>query len=530
MKAIKATLIALVLLATVFTAFGCKSSSSTSTTATVRNATVIKGTLTNSITATGNLAYSNTDDLAFEVDSGYVDQILVEEGDSVTKGEQLATVNTGGTSVSTSGTTGWDTYIQNLETTLYNAQTTLINDKLTLADEENTLISAQSTVGDKELALQKAQITLESSEYALSQIDAVKDAQDAIDAAQLALDVAKANGEKTSDLSDDLVKAQAKLTSVLAIAKANSSAVSLTATTTTTTDANGKKVTLSSLSTSAALAIAEAQQTVDEAQKAVDDAEQAIATAQTAVNKAQQELELTKLDIIQDQKDIDNAQTNVDDAKSKSTVIVAPYDGYITSVVLSGGDEIKKGSVAMTIADPTQFEADVLVTENDISNVILDGEATVSLDALSDVSFPAKVTWIAPTATVSSGVVNYDVTVELTSLTPISTGTTTVDNTTYTLKEGLSATVDIIIEQKADVLYLPSKAITTQGPNSTVQVISGNTTETRTVTTGMTDGTNTEILTGVTEGEKVTYTATTSSSSSSSSSGMPGMGMGGPGF
>ena len=102
--------------------------------------------------------------------------------------------------------------------------------------------------------------------------------------------------------------------------------------------------------------------------------------------------------------------------KSKSPTITAPFDGYITSVKVKGGDEVFKGSVALTIADPNQFEADILVTENDIASVKLDGEATVSLDALSDLTFPAKITWIAPTATVSSGVVNYKVTVTLTSL------------------------------------------------------------------------------------------------------------------
>jgi len=49
----------------------------------------------------------------------------------------------------------------------------------------------------------------------------------------------------------------------------------------------------------------------------------------------------------------------------------------------------------MTIADPSQFEASVLITENDINTVKLDGTATVSLDALSDLSFPAEITWIA---------------------------------------------------------------------------------------------------------------------------------------
>ena len=180
-----------------------------------------------------------------------------------------------------------------------------------------------------------------------------------------------------------------------------------------------KEVNAATLTTSASLAIAKANQAVTTKQKALSDAQQAISDANTAVTNAQLDIDQAQLDINQAQLDVSNAQSDLDNANSKSPTIDAPFDGYITAVDVKGGDEVYKGSIAMSIADPTQFEADVLVTENDISNVKLDGEATVSLDALSNINYPAKVTFIAPTATISSGVVNYDVTVTLTSLTPI---------------------------------------------------------------------------------------------------------------
>ena len=77
------------------------------------------------------------------------------------------------------------------------------------------------------------------------------------------------------------------------------------------------------------------------------------------------------------------------------------------------------------------------------------------------------------------------------------------------------------------MLIIPSKAITRKGQTYTVQVVNstttgtktttnGTTTETKTITIGMTDGTNTEITSGLSEGDKVTYTVTSTSSSSSS--------------
>ena len=91
-----------------------------------------------------------------------------------------------------------------------------------------------------------------------------------------------------------------------------------------------------------------------------------------------------------------------------------------------------------------------------------------------------------------------------------------------TLKEGLSATVNIITQQKDNVLYIPSKALTRQGATYTVKLLDGTT---RTVKTGMTDGTNTEITEGLTEGDKVTYTTSTAKSTTTSSN--PGGMMGG---
>ncbi len=106
---------------------------------------------------------------------------------------------------------------------------------------------------------------------------------------------------------------------------------------------------------------------------------------------------------------------------------------------------------------------------------------------------------------------------------------------TITLKDGLSATVNVVIQKKDNILIIPSKAITRQGQNSTVQVVKDTTTETRIVKTGMTDGTYTEITEGLSEGEQVVYKLSSSTSSSSSTTRsnqgniMQGIGGGPPG-
>jgi len=78
MKSLKIVCFFLLLTAVIFTSFSCTTNQTTST-PTARTAVAAKGSLTNAITATGNLLYSTTEDLAFEI-PGYVEEVLVSEG------------------------------------------------------------------------------------------------------------------------------------------------------------------------------------------------------------------------------------------------------------------------------------------------------------------------------------------------------------------------------------------------------------------------------------------------------------------
>jgi hypothetical protein len=188
------------------------------------------------------------------------------------------------------------------------------------------------------------------------------------------------------------------------------------------------------------------------------------------------------------------------------------------------------------------------------------GTATVQADAISRISLPAKVTHIAPTATIQSGVVNYKVTVEVQSLEPITAaqqtgqsaasdsqsppsgftppegftppagqGSTSTNRTAaipeaIQLRQGLTVTVSLIVAQRNDVLLVLNGAITTQGGQSYVQVISSNgTTEKRAIKTGITDYVKTEVTEGLSEGEQVVVSqGTTTTTSTTPQQGLPG--------
>jgi multidrug efflux pump subunit AcrA (membrane-fusion protein) len=74
----------------------------------------------------------------------------------------------------------------------------------------------------------------------------------------------------------------------------------------------------------------------------------------------------------------------------------------------------------------------------------------------------------------------------------------------FQLREGLTVTVSIIVDERNDVLLVPNSAITSQGGQSYVQVVlPDGTMEERLVTTGLSDWQVTEITDGLSEGEQV---------------------------
>jgi hypothetical protein len=79
--------------------------------------------------------------------------------------------------------------------------------------------------------------------------------------------------------------------------------------------------------------------------------------------------------------------------------------------------------------------------------------------------------------------------------------------------------VDLIVSQRTNVLLVPNTAITKAGTQSTVQVVTGNNTiEKRAVQIGLADWQNTEITSGLSEGEKIIVpknTATTATTTTS---------------
>ncbi len=462
MSILKIMLITLILGGLAVPAISCASESNTASAPEKQVVTVQRGNLVIDITAVGNLALSLKEDLAIDLfyPEGTIEEVLVEEGDTVEEGQVVVKLDT----------EEWEEQLEALEDKVVTAERQL-------TANERSLLQVEINLWNAEIALEEAKET-----YIWPQLEVAEaDVEEAEARLQYAID--QGYDRLVVLYQDVLEAAEKRLDAMLTGADTDEIAI--------------KKLQLE-------LAMGQ----LDDAQQAIEDA----------------------------RKDLEDAQETLDEAKSKSPLITATFDGFITSVNVEGGDEVLSGAVAVQLADPTKFEADLMVSEMDIFQVKVGGGAWVQVDAMPVINLPAKVTHISPTATIQSGVVNYEVKVEIQSLEAVMQeqqearleavmqeqqearqegggwqAMPAMIPEGFQLREGLTVTVSIIVEERNNVLLVPNQAIIRQGRETYVQVLKDGVIKVRSIRVGISNWQYTEVTDGLSEGEKVVVpeTATT---------------------
>ena len=179
--------------------------------------------------------------------------------------------------------------------------------------------------------------------------------------------------------------------------------------------------------------------------------------------------------------------------------IVAPFTGTVTTVEVAVDDNVQDNQVLFHLTDYTKLKTVISVDELDINKIKLSQTADISIGAIDGVSYQGTVTNIAAIGTNQNGVANFDVEITL--------------NTNDNLKPGMSAEAVILIESKANALYLPIEAVQTANGKKYVDLQDSNGDATQTeVTTGLINTNDVEILSGLSEGDTVRYVVATSSS------------------
>jgi multidrug efflux pump subunit AcrA (membrane-fusion protein) len=161
-------------------------------------------------------------------------------------------------------------------------------------------------------------------------------------------------------------------------------------------------------------------------------------------------------------------------------------------------------SVAFTIAKQDNAMLVVNVDELDILSVEEGQTASITLDALEDETFEGTVTRVAQTASSGNGSTKYEVEI-----------TVPMDDN---MRIGMSASATIQVSEAEDTLTIPMTALQQRGDETFVYTTEedGTLSGEVTVETGLSDGTNVEITSGLEEGDTVYYTRTSGGESDSS--------------
>lgn len=242
------------------------------------------------------------------------------------------------------------------------------------------------------------------------------------------------------------------------------------------------------------LALDEAEGNLEEAQRLleegrIEEAQLLLEQVGQSLDKAKEKSESRILSLPLSVKMLE-LQLDQAEAELAKAVITASFDGVVADIYIKEGQQLSATSPAIYLIDPSAIKLSGVIDEMDVSKVKLGQEATITLDALPDKEVKGRVTFISPASTAQAGVVFYKTTI-------------TLENPDEELKDGMSANAEIVIEEHDGVLLIPNRAVQGSLEKLWVEVVTEGQIEERQISIGLSDGTYTEILSGLEEGEEV---------------------------
>ncbi len=364
---------------------------------------ITRGSLTATVGATGTVDADQTALLTFQT-SGTVGEVNVELGQEVVEGELLASLIE--SSLPSSIILAEAEYVsaqRNLEN-LLNSSRERAAAQLALAQAEDALESAQYTFTVRQEGNRASENTIDQAEANLL-------------LAEREVDAAKAAYDRLSGRSEDDA-ARALALSNLAAARARRDSLQR--------------------NLNWYLGFPDAvEQSLLEAE---------LATAEARLEDAKREWERVKDG--PDPDDIAAAEARVEAARANMELatIKTPFNGTITSVEIKRGDQVSPGMVAFGLADLSPLLVDIQLSEIDINRVEVGQGVELVFDAIPETSYEATVVEIGLVGNTVQGVVNFPVTVE-------------ISNPDEAVRPGMTAAVNIIVEQIEDVLRVPNRAV-----------------------------------------------------------------------
>ncbi len=235
---------------------------------------------------------------------------------------------------------------------------------------------------------------------------------------------------------------------------------------------------------------------LDDAQKNYD-----LAVNKQQLGKANAVSAAAKLRQAQAQVSQAKAQLEEKDEEYRNSTIVSPIDGVVLSRDVEIGDAVSSilvlgssATLVMTLGDTREVYVKGKVDETDIGKVYLNQPARIKVESYKDRTFSGKVTKISPMGVEKDNVTTFEVRVS-------------IDNAKGELKSQMTANAEIVLEEHKGVLIIPEGSlIYDKDRKASVETPEPSAKDGKkkiNVTVGISNGSKTELLSGLKEGQQV---------------------------
>lgn len=458
---------------------------------------VTLGDVRQTISVTGQIKSKNSATLRFKI-NGIIDKLYADIGDSIYKGELLATIST----------QDLERRLAQSRADLGSAEVAVENAAQSVADtktENNQAISTIYTDAPVTLAqilnnAQKVHASLSGfynySGEILSAIEQStpnyqliinsKTAKTNADAAILSISTELTNFPASASTEDIDRVLSAINTPIQSLQNALSALIS---------NVNGIKTglqvsasTLETYKSTLASAQTNLNTAIADEISLRSDLDDVLVNNRLSLNSVESNYRLKVAQLASAQAAVATARQNLDDAYMRS-----PIKGIVSAKNKEIGELVTVNDVVYKIIDGDDIEVVADIPEVDIGQIVVGNSADGTLDALNpDEHFILNLVSIEPDQTMIDGVVHYKTRFEFENVDP-------------RFKSGMSVNLDILVAQANDVITVSRRSITQRDGKSYLQIFKGQgqLPEEREVTVGLRGDQNAEILSGLKVGEKI---------------------------
>ena len=189
-------------------------------------------------------------------------------------------------------------------------------------------------------------------------------------------------------------------------------------------------------------------------------------------------------------------------ASASSTLIRSTVTGLILDIPVKVGNSVilantfNDGTTIATVANMNDLIFRGNIDETEVGRLTTGMTMKITIGALQDLKFDARLEYISPKATNQNGANQFEIKAAV-----------NLPTSSEQIRSGYSANAEIVLAEARGVLSVPESAIEFSGNDTFVYVVKGSgkekTYERRKVTTGLSDGINIEIRSGLKKGETV---------------------------